>query len=105
MPPWRVPATGDRDALLIRVLFQTGFRISKALRQTPSHLEIFEGRPAFRIVGKGDKPRRVACHVTLAESLQAYAFRHQPPSDERLFAINRFRVYQILDLSGPGTHS
>jgi hypothetical protein len=25
---------------------------------TPGHLEIFEGRPAFRILGKGKKPRR-----------------------------------------------
>ncbi len=71
------PRKGERDAILLRVLFQTGLRISEALSLTPRHLEIFEGRPSFRIVGKGDKPRRVACPVTLAESLQAYAFRHQ----------------------------
>ncbi len=90
------PRKGERDALLIRVLFQTGLRISEALSLTPTHLEIFEGRPAFRILGKGNKPRRVACPVTLAESLQAYAFRHQLPSGERLLSINRFRGYQII---------
>jgi integrase/recombinase XerD len=90
------PRKGERDALLVRLLFQTGLRISEALSLTPNHLEVFEGRPTFRFVGKGKKPRRVACPITLAESLQAYAFRHQLISSERFFAINRFRGYQII---------
>jgi len=90
------PRKGERDALLIRVLFQTGLRISEALTLTPNHVEIFEGRPSLSVIGKGNKPRRVACPVTLAESLQAYAFRHQLASSERFFAINRFRGYQII---------
>ena len=90
------PRKGDRDALLVRVLFQTGLRISEALSLTPAHLEIFEGRPSLRIMGKGGKPRRVACPTALAESLQAYAFRHQLPSGERLFSINRFRAWRII---------
>lgn len=90
------PRKGERDALLIRVLFQTGLRISEALTLTPSHVEIFEGRPSFSVIGKGNKPRRVACPVTLAESLQAYAFRHQLANGERFFNINRFRGYQII---------
>ena len=73
----RAPKKGDRDALLIRVLFQGGLRISEAISLTPTHVEIFEGRPCFRFIGKGSKPRRVACPVTLAESLQAYAFKYQ----------------------------
>ena len=83
------PRKGERDMLLVRVLFQTGLRISEGLSLTPAHLEIFEGRPNFRIIGKGGKPRRVACPTKLAESLQAYAFRHQLSSADRLFAINR----------------
>ncbi len=47
-------------------------------------------------MGKGAKPRRVACPVTLAESLQADAFRHELSSAERFFPINRFRGYQII---------
>jgi len=90
------PRKGERDALLIRVLFQTGLRISEALTLTPKHVEIFEGRPSFSVIGKGNKPRRVACPVTLAESLQAFAFRHQLANGERFFNINRFRGYQII---------
>ena len=59
-------------------------------------MEIFEGRPCFRFIGKGSKPRRVACPVTLAESLQAYAFRHGLANGDRFFAINRFRGWQIV---------
>ena len=47
-------------------------------------------------MGKGDKPRRVACPITLAESLQAYAFRRGLQSIDRFFPINRFRGYQII---------
>lgn len=90
------PRKGERDMLLIRVLFQTGLRISEALRLTPAHLEVFEGRPSLHIVGKGGKPRRVACPTNLAESLQAYAFRHELTTVGRLFPINRFRAYQII---------
>ncbi len=96
------PRKGERDALLIRVLFQTGLRISEALTLTPTHVEIFEGRPCFRFVGKGAKPRRVACPVTLAESLQAYAFRHGLTSGDRFFSINRFRGYQIVTKAARG---
>jgi len=46
------PRKGERDALLIRVLFQTGLRISEALTLTPNHVEIFEGRPSFSVIGK-----------------------------------------------------
>ena len=70
---------GERDALLVRLLFETGLRISEALQITLQHLERFEGRPVLRILGKGRKPRLVACPPTLAESLQAYAYRHQLP--------------------------
>ncbi len=90
------PRKGDRDALLIRLLFQTGLRISEAISLTPAHVQIIEGRPAFRVIGKGNKPRLVACPTALAESIQAYAFRHHLSPTERLFAINRFRAWQIV---------
>ena len=38
---------GERDSLLILLLFQTGLRISEALSLTPSHIESFEGKIYF----------------------------------------------------------
>jgi integrase/recombinase XerD len=70
----------DRDALLILVLFQTGLRISEALGLTVGHLSRQPG--ALEIVGKGGKPRLVACPAALSHRLKAYAFdRGLGPAD------------------------
>lgn len=87
---------GERDALLIRTLFQTGLRISEALSVTPSHLDTFEGMPVIGIIGKGRKPRRVHCPTRLAESLHAYAWRNKLEPTDRFFPINRKRAYAII---------
>lgn len=91
---------GERDALLIRMLFETGLRISEALSITLAHLQQFEGQPVLMILGKGGKPRMVACPKTLAESLQAYAFRHGLQVADRVFPINRKRAHQIICEAG-----
>ena len=91
---------GERDELLIRLLFETGLRISEALQITLKHLETFEGRPVLRILGKGKKPRLVACLEALAEGLQAYAYRHGLQSGDRAFPINRKRGHQIVAEAG-----
>jgi integrase len=91
---------GERDGLLIRLLFETGLRISEALQITLRHLERFEGQPVLRILGKGRKPRLVACPKPLADSLQAFAYRRQLTTDERVFPINRKRAHQILQAAG-----
>ncbi len=60
-----------------------------------NEIYILADDPAFGSWARG-KLRRVACPRTLAESLQAYGYRHELPRDERLFPINRFRAYQII---------
>jgi len=62
----------ERDTLLILLLFQTGLRISEALGLTVGHLSRQPG--ALEIVGKGGKPRLVACPAALSHRLKAYAF-------------------------------
>lgn len=87
---------GERDALLILVLFQTGLRISEALSLTPSKIEIFEGRPALRFVGKGRKPRVVALPERLADKFRSYAYQKGIKPDQKFFPINRQRAWQII---------
>jgi len=91
---------GERDSLLVRLLFATGLRISEALSLTPAHLGSFEGRPVLRITGKGKKPRLVACPQSLADALGAYAWRKGLRREERFFPINRQRAHQILQRAG-----
>ena len=87
---------GERDSLLILVLFETGLRVSEALSLTSDKIELFEGRPVLRIMGKGEKPRVVACPKTLAYKLQAYAEKRNIAPDQKIFSINRQRAWQIL---------
>jgi integrase/recombinase XerD len=91
---------GERDGLLIRLLFETGLRISEALALTLQHLDQFEGRPVLRILGKGQKPRQVACPQPLADGLQAYAYRQHLPPTALVFPINRKRAHQIIQAAG-----
>jgi len=87
---------GERNALLILLLFQTGLRISEALSLTPSQIEVFEGKPALRFTGKGRKPRVVALPERLADKMRAFAYQNDIEQNERFFPINRQRAWQIL---------
>lgn len=91
---------GDRDALLVRLLFETGLRVSEALQITLAHLQQFEGRPVLRIIGKGRKPRLVSCPKHLADSMQAYAYRKGLDANSPVFPINRKRAHQIITAAG-----
>ncbi len=57
---------GDRDSILILLLFETGLRISEALSLTPRHIGRYERLPVLAIKGKGNKDRLVALPAPLA---------------------------------------
>ena len=84
---------GERDALLILFLYQTGSRISEALSLTPSKIEVFEGRQVLRVMGKGRKPRVVALPERLADKMRSYAYERTIKLDEKFFPINRQRAW------------
>jgi len=87
---------GQRDGLLIRVLFQTGLRISEALSLTPSHIQKFEGKSILSIIGKGRKPRLVAIPERLVDRLKGYAFEAKLSPQDPFFAFKRLRGWQII---------
>jgi len=87
---------GERDSLFILLLFETGLRVSEALSVTPTKIDLFEEKPVLRIVGKGGKPRIVACPKILADKLHTYAKKKNIKPDQRIFPINRQRIWQIL---------
>jgi integrase/recombinase XerD len=87
---------GQRDGLLIQVLFQCGLRISEALSLTPSHIHQLEGKSIIDIIGKGKKPRQVSIPERLVDRLKAYAYEKKLGSHEQFFPINRTRGFQII---------
>jgi integrase/recombinase XerD len=87
---------GPRDSLLIKILFETGLRISEALSLTPRMIENYEGHAVLFITGKGNKPRMVACPDDLANEIRSFAYLNKIDLDQRIWDINRKRAWQII---------
>ncbi len=63
---------------------------------TPRRIGTHYGHAVLHIVGKGRKPRMVACPDTLAHRLKSHAFDQNLGLDEQMFGITRKRAWQIL---------
>lgn len=88
---------GERNSLLILVPFHPGLRVSEALSLTPCSIQKFEGKPIVSIIGKGKKPKLVACPERLVEKLKSYAYEKKIGPNDRLFPMNRSRAWQIIN--------
>lgn len=87
---------GDRDAILIQLLFDGCLRCSEAVSLRPIDIESKSDGWLVRVVGKGNKMGTVAISASLAAQLQAYCYRHLIKPEALIFAINRSRVFQIV---------
>ncbi len=88
---------GQRDKLLVLLLFDGCLRCSEALNVTPSDLERGLNGWTVKIPsGKGGKYSLVAISSSLAAELQAFAYRQQVAPDARFFPISRPRAFQIV---------
>jgi integrase len=87
---------GERNVLLIKVLYQCGLRISEALSLTPSHLTQFEGIHCLRVKGKGGKERLVHVPEALYSQLLAYAYQRGLKQTDRFFNLNRKNAHKML---------
>jgi integrase/recombinase XerD len=87
---------GERNALLIDLLFQTELRVSEALSLTPRMIQSHEGYPILNILGKGRKRRMVSCPESLAHRLKSYCFEKELRKDEGIFKIKRCQAWKII---------
>ena len=91
------PRTGERDGLLIALLFDGCLRVSEAIRLRPRDLtRTSAGGWVATVTGKGGKTAQVALSASLVANLQGFAYRGQLPLDQPFFPISRARVHQIM---------
>ncbi|CAM4294585.1 tyrosine-type recombinase/integrase [Deinococcus marmoris] len=66
----RSPARGERNWCIVAFLYGTGLRISEMLDLKFDQIEVQDGQPiAVRVIGKGDKERRVPLSETARSAL------------------------------------
>jgi integrase len=84
-------AKNERDKLMIRILADTGMRLSELLALTPDDLRQETGRRWFlKVHGKGEKDRLVPIAPGLAGRIDRYLKRGRPDSvHPQVFLANR----------------
>ena len=87
---------GDRDQLLVKMIFDGCLRVSEALSVRPEDIVQTADGWEVRVLGKGNKRSAMAISATLAAQLQAYAYRNNIAPDAVFFPIIRQRVFQIV---------
>lgn len=87
---------GERDRLLIELLFDSCLRCAEAIAVRPADVISALDGWVVNVVGKGGRVAAVAISAGLAAELQAYAYRHQLALGERFFSISRPRAFQIV---------
>lgn len=87
---------GERDRLLICVLFDACLRVSEALRLTQSDIHRSENGYRLRVMGKGHQPGEAVIGADTAAALYAYSHERGLQSEDRFFPITRKRAHQII---------
>jgi len=87
---------GERNALLIKFLFDGCLRVSEALKVRPLDLQRTPDGWTVRIVGKGSKPGVVAISASIAAELQSYCYRARIGESERIFPVSRSQAFRIV---------
>ena len=87
---------GERNALLIKTLFDGALRVSEGLGIRPCDLQQTPDGWVINIMGKGSKPGEAAVTPTVAAELQAYAYRRHISETERIFPLSRSQAFRII---------
>ena len=87
---------GERNALLIKFLFDGCLRVSEALGVRPVDLQRTPDGWTARIMGKGSKPGVVAISASIAAELQSYCYRFKIGEGERIFPVSRSQAFRVV---------
>jgi site-specific recombinase XerD len=97
-------ASDERDRLLVRVLAETGVRISELLGLKRSDLreDRHNRTTAIRVVGKGNKEREVPVPPKLFSRLKHYAEHGGQTDAEYIFCSKRLKADRPMQLTRNG---
>jgi len=87
---------GERNALLIKFLFDGCRRVSEALGVRPIDLQRTPNGWTVRVLGKGSKPGVVAISASIAAELQSYCYRAGIGESEHIFQVSRSQAFRIV---------
>ncbi len=87
---------GERNALLIKFLFDSCLRVSEALGVRPADLQRTPDGWTVRVLGKGSKPGVVAISASIAAELQSYCYRARIGESELIFPVSRSQAFRIV---------
>jgi integrase len=91
------PRHGERNAVLIAVIFDGALRESEALKIRPIDIKQINDGYEIHIWGKGSKPGIVAITAATAQQLYAYAYHAKIAETDRIFPISRSQVFRIVE--------
>ncbi len=87
---------GERNALLIKFLFDGCLRVSEALGVLPVDLQRTPDGWVVKVMGKGNKPGLVAISASIAAELQSYCYRARIAETGRIFPVSRSQAFRIV---------
>lgn len=87
---------GERNALLIKFLFDGCLRVSEALGVRPVDLQRTPDGWTVKVMGKGSKPGVVAISASMAAELQSYCYRVRIGECDRIFPVSRSQAFRIV---------
>lgn len=87
---------GDRNALLIKFIFDSCLRVSEALSVRPADISKTPDGWIVRIIGKGRRAATVAISASIAAEIQSYCYREAIKTEEKIFPITRSQVFRIV---------
>jgi integrase len=87
---------GERNSLLIKLLFDGALRCSEAIGLRPCDLARDGNGWVVIILGKGSKPGKVAISSSLAAEIQSYCYRLKLSETAHVFPVSRSQCFRIV---------
>ena len=87
---------GERDRLLVQLLFDGCLRCSEAISVRPGDITRYDTGRALKVKGKGGKFALVAISSNLVAQLLEYAYDHKLNEYDRFFPITRSQAFRII---------